>query len=335
VYARLLALLSEQLDRGLEDSLRRAWATRSFGAWYERPLLLLAALRDAALGEGPSHPLWNAVAADAPRAESASTSAIAAAVAPDREALWRTLAERHVQTNETSRAVGWMWPAHLLAGAPRPIALLDIGASAGLNLVADQLAPMWERADGTALPVAPLPPIASRTGYDLRPIDVRDPDEVRWLLACTWPEQQGRVHRLRAAVDAVLEMAARGEGPVLEQVTAAEIPARLPTCAPGTLAIAYQSVFRDYLSADERARYEEGMHRWLLRCPPGAALWVELEPTVAAAAGGPAAAITAHVHAAGAGLRSFELAHCEPHPRTLHVRERAARALVAAMHRSA
>jgi hypothetical protein len=64
-----------------------------------------------------------------------------AAIAPERTRFWQALRERAVQTNETTRAVTWLWPAALLgaAGKRRAIALVDIGTSAGLNLTADAL----------------------------------------------------------------------------------------------------------------------------------------------------------------------------------------------------
>ena len=116
VYDRLLELLEEQLPRGLEARLADAWQGRSFGAFYERPLLLLAALRDDALRQGESHPLWAAIAHPSPAADRIDRSAVAAALAPERGHFWRTVAVRHLQTNEPTRAVVWLWPARLASG---------------------------------------------------------------------------------------------------------------------------------------------------------------------------------------------------------------------------
>ena len=58
-----------------------------------------------------------------------------------------------MKTNETSRALAWLWPASL-AGGGRRIALADVGASAGLNLVADALPNPWTTEDGSPLEVA-------------------------------------------------------------------------------------------------------------------------------------------------------------------------------------
>ena len=58
------------------------------------------------------------------------------ALDPTRESAYRALAERWVQTNDTLRSVIWRWPAWLAGceGGARPLCLVDLGASAGLNL---------------------------------------------------------------------------------------------------------------------------------------------------------------------------------------------------------
>lgn len=107
-YGRLLELLEAELNRGLEARLAEAWRGRRFGAFYERPLLLLSALR-----EGEGHPLWRGIAGPESDPSGFDAAAVAAALAPERAHLWSTLAGRHLQTNEPSRAVAWLWPAGL------------------------------------------------------------------------------------------------------------------------------------------------------------------------------------------------------------------------------
>lgn len=321
VYAHLLGLLEEELDRGLRARLESVWLGRRFGAFYERPLLLLAALRDEALREGESHPLWRAVAARDPDAAAADRTALRAALAPGRSRLWRVLAERHVQTNEPSRAVAWLWPARLAGRATngsRPIALFDVGASAGLNLVADRLPPMWEHADGSPLAVDLAAPVARRVGFDLRPLDALDEDDARWLRACVWPGQADREARLEDAISAFRGMQGGPDAPGVRSARAGEVPSLLGRGDDGCLTLVYQTVVRDYLPPEEWDAYRSGLERWLGDRPPGSAIWVELEVTDAARNGGPPAAITAHVRGP-AGLRSLVLAHCEPHPRRLEV----------------
>ena len=56
-YATVLDFLGPELTGDIAARLRASWADRSFTAWYERPLLLLSAIRQDALAEGESHPL--------------------------------------------------------------------------------------------------------------------------------------------------------------------------------------------------------------------------------------------------------------------------------------
>lgn len=377
------------------ERLRNAWRHREFGAWYERPLLLLASLRDDALKSGREHPLWPAIGAVTaelgeqppqgrsksavavppalPRAEhterpgrdekagrdeqpepgekaepgeqAVTGSAVAAACGAERSQLWWNLKHRFVQTNEPSRAVTWLWPAAMWAAveADRPLTIVDVGASAGLNLVADRLPPIWSDEQGNKLAVAPLPPIEERWGFDLRPLDVRNESDARWLRACVWPGQEEREERLDRAIDAYRSLASRDHGPAVEAATAAAVPARLPRPAGVGRVLAYQTVVRDYLPADERAEYEGEMQRWLEESPPGAALWVELELAreKPSAAAGPAAAaesappaeITAHLTDTDGAIRSLTLARCEPHPLVIHVDHEACEALQAALRR--
>lgn len=330
VYARVLEHLEARLDR-LAPALARAWADRRFGAFYERPLLILAALRDDALAEGEGHPLWPAIGARAADPDAVTGAAVEAALAGDRDRVWHSLRERHVQTNETSRAVAWLWPAHLCAVADpdRPLALFDIGASAGLNLIADALPAMWSTPGGAAVPLAPRPEVVSRTGFDPRPIDAGDDDDARWLRACVWPGQTARLDRLEAAIAELRAARTRPGAPIMIEAGAGDIPERIAaTDLSGARALCYQTVVRDYLPADERERYQRGMRALMAGRAPGAVLWIELEVTEAARSGGPPAAITAHVRDRDGAVRSLVLAHGEPHPVILDIDDAAVASLV-------
>ncbi|WP_230859560.1 DUF2332 domain-containing protein [Actinoplanes aureus] len=115
---------------------------------------------------------------------------------------------RATQTNEPARCA-LLLP--VLATLPQPLALLEVGASAGLNLFPDRYAYRYgEHRIGDGEPVldctltgaAPpdrVPEVAWRAGLDLNPLDVTDPADARWLQALIWPEQEHRRARLRAA----------------------------------------------------------------------------------------------------------------------------------------
>src|SRR5512138_1394588 len=314
-YERALALLPAVLSGATERYLEAAWEHRRFFAWYDRPLLLLAALRDDALAEGPSHPLWDGFVAPA-RASDVTGMALAAALDGSRECVFDALARRSVQTNETSRAVAWLWPA-ALAGASRRarrIALADVGASAGLNLVADALPAMWA-AGGAPLEVAADVHAAARVGLDASPLDALSPSDARWLRACIWPGDGGREARLDRALEAFRAARVRPDGPVLVPIAASNVPARLDLLSAtelGVLVLAYQTLLRDHLDPEERHEYEQGMRAWLGTHPPGEALWMELE--LATDGRDPPAAIVAHVRAPLGDLRSIGLGRSWVHP---------------------
>jgi hypothetical protein len=298
----LLAILDQ--DAAVRDAIEEAWRGRSFPASYARPLLLLAALRADALIEGPTHPLWPAIAEEPPRPETVTRAAVVAALSPRRAALYQRLRTRSVQTNETSRAVAWLWPAHLVARGP--LTLVDVGASAGLNLVADQLPAPWTLPDGTPVPVSEVTaPV--RIGFDATPLDVTDPESMAWLEACVWPGEPHRLERLRAAGAAMRAARLGPNPPRVMQALAQDIPAALPRTG---LVLAYQTVFIDYVEPAARAAYVEGMRAWLAAAP--SALWVELESGAQATPEWPAV-----IRATTRGPDSLEtlvLARCAFHP---------------------
>ena len=127
------------------------------------------------------------------------------------------LSTRHIQTNDCGRsaliAPGLTWLAP--ASADR-FSLVDVGASAGLNLLCDHYRIDYGSFGATGPPDSPVaihcrvaggdPPIAdrlptfmSRVGIDRSPIDLTDPTDVRWLLACVWPDS-GRLERTAASI---------------------------------------------------------------------------------------------------------------------------------------
>ncbi|BCJ48061.1 hypothetical protein GCM10010168_24210 [Actinoplanes ianthinogenes] len=116
---------------------------------------------------------------------------------------------RATQTNEAGRTAALL---PVLAALPQPLALIDVGASAGLCLFPDRYAYRYgARTVGAGLPLLDctatgfttptrLPRVVWRAGLDLNPLDVTDPDDVAWLDALIWPEHTHRRERLRQAV---------------------------------------------------------------------------------------------------------------------------------------
>jgi hypothetical protein len=337
-YERALALLPQVLRGPPGRFLDAAWADRIFHASWDRPLLLLAALRHDAMREGEAHPLFQGFAAPAPRAEAVTADALRAALDGKRERIFDALAHRGLQTNDTSRAVAWLWPAALagLSHGARPVALVDVGASAGLNLVADLLPAIWTDDRGAPLEVANGIGAVTRLGLDPAPLDATKQDDADWIRACVWPDDGERLERLELALAIFRQAQTRPDAPVLSPVAAAAVPARLDVLSAaerGAVVLVYQTVVRDYLPPAERAEYEAGMRNWLATQPPGQALWVELESIGEEARLEDGAAIVAHVRAPGGEVRDLELARCGFHPTRIVPRPEAVAALTSLMAR--
>ena len=197
-----------------------------------RPNLLLAALHDLALedpnGElAANYPTAAHFAAcsqspdtpprepsTAPPLDPGAVGAVTTWVRDHRDLVAGRMEGRSTQTNEIGRnAVLSAGVAEASQG--RPVALIDLGCSAGLNLLVDRY--RIERSDGhvlgdrssdivvhTEVSGRPMPTdtaqIAWRAGIDLDPPDLDDEDAVRWLLACQWPDDVARFERSRRAM---------------------------------------------------------------------------------------------------------------------------------------
>ena len=128
------------------------------------------------------------------------------------------------QTNEPARCATLL---PVLALLPQPLALIEVGASAGLCLLLDQYSYDYrtrrvhpERVDARTpvffcmaselvpLPTA-MPQIVWRAGIDLNPLDVSQPTQAAWLETLVWPGQTERLANLRAAIGIAATMKPR------------------------------------------------------------------------------------------------------------------------------
>jgi len=177
--------------------------------------------------------------------------------------LIETMMTRRTQTNEVGRCATLL-PA--LAQLQQPLALLEVGASAGLCLFPDRYAYDY---DGRHVgdPAAPLriscqtfgdvplpaaiPKVVWRAGIDLEPVDVRSDEDVRWLESLVWPGQSERLVRLRSAV-----AFARQERP---RVVAGDLNDRLRALAsevpPDATLVVFHSAVLAYLNEEDRRRF--------------------------------------------------------------------------------
>ena len=155
---------------------------------------------------------------------------------------------RPPQTNETGRSlplIGALAVISTRAGG-RPVRLVEIGASAGLNLRAEALLPLHRPQDVAALPAARPYVVTDRLGCDLDPLDPTTTEGRLTLSSYVWPDDLVRFERLRTALD----IAARVPATVLRTGAAALLRDVQPH--PGQVTVLWHSVMWQYLDDHER-----------------------------------------------------------------------------------
>ena len=239
------------------------------------PTVLLGAVHYVLLA-GLEHPLTEVYAG---RSDADPAPLFLEVCRTHRDRVGALLATRHTQTNDCGRsavigpALTW-----LAARVDAPLALVDVGASAGLTLLCDRYRMDYAehgatgpadspvvircRVLGGDPPVAAaLPPLVARVGVDRDPVDLGDGDDARWLLACVWPDT-GRLERTAAAISLALDdlpsVIPGDANEVLPEVLAG-LPPRAMATVLTTWAFAYFSIegrkrFVDLLRAESRAR---------------------------------------------------------------------------------
>ncbi len=288
-----------------EDPEVLAWIDTLPGL-KKQPNLVLAAAR------------WHGVPAPGPYA------GLRDALLGDDGAVRATILARSTQTNEVGR-LATLLPAFALAVPAGPVALIEVGASAGLNLFPERWGYRWSTTEGAVtlgaeprlpcevtgpapLPRA-LPEVAWRAGVDLHPLDVTDPDAVAWLRTLVWPEQAERRERLDHAV-----AVARREPP---RIVTGDLLTRLPDlvaeAVPHGTVVVFHSAVAAYLPGPDRERMldlvqglvAEG-HHWVSNEAPG------IFPAVSATGPAPTprrfelaldGRVLAHTHGHGRDLR--------------------------------
>jgi hypothetical protein len=297
LYAELLARAADDIERG-------GPLARVLDGWSGNPIpdalvlrLMGAVHRRVLAGEEPAlaryypstggTPEW-------PAAWEAFRSVVEARAAALRPAL-----DRQVQTNEVRRSAA-LAAGFLTVSAAHglPLRTLEIGTSAGLNL-------LWDRYRYEVVPVADehAPPrhawgapdspvtirtawegpldvfragatVAERGGCDLAPVDVTDPAHVRGLESFVWADQLERLAQLRAAV-----ALARRDPPALTRQSAADFLAQQLAALPrGVATVVFHSIMWWYLEEDERTRVTDIIHAAGAGAAPRAPLaWLRLE----------------------------------------------------------
>jgi Uncharacterized protein conserved in bacteria (DUF2332) len=189
---------------------------------------------------------------------------------------------RRTQTNEPARCATLL-PA--LAMLPQPLAIVEVGASAGLTLLPDKYSYDYDghRVTGTdphapllacqprgAVPLpARVPEVAWRAGLDLNPLDVTSDDDVRWLECLVWPGEVGRLERLSAAI----ETARRDPPPLHRGDLLTDLPDLIGQAPRDATVVIYHSAVLAYVRRRDRAEFAKTVRElgavWLSNEGPG------------------------------------------------------------------
>lgn len=262
-YADSSPCLQEWAEEVAEDDEVLAWIAQLPGI-KQQPNLVFAAAR------------WHGVPApgDYPALREAILSG----------ELRETIMARRTQTNEAGR-LATLAP-FLGRMASEPIALLEVGASAGLCLYPDRYSYEWStphgpvrvgvgpplacRVEGRFPTEVRLPDVAWRGGLDLNPLSVDDEDAMAWLRTLVWPEEADRLAQLDRAIEV-----ARADPPRLvtgDLLTDLD-PLIDEAAAYGPVVVIHSAVVA-YLEPDLRAEFHEQM---LGRVRDGRCRWLSNE----------------------------------------------------------
>jgi hypothetical protein len=209
--------------------------------------------------------------------------------------LLRTRLADGVQTNEVGRAAA-LAPAFLTVAIEtgHPLRVLEVGASAGLNMRWDQfryedgdeswgsdaspvrLAGRWS---GTPRPWRDAPSsdgvVVERAGCDPKPIDAIGDEGRHKLRSFVWPDQ---VERLRI-LDAAIEVARSAPATIEQEEAVPWLGRRLAEPVEGAATVVYHSIVMQYMNKANRAAVAQAIADAGNRATPDAPVaWLRMEP---------------------------------------------------------
>ncbi|MGZ0146557.1 DUF2332 domain-containing protein [Kribbella sp. WER1] len=226
------------------------------------PSLILAALHDTALaGQSPALTATDVVSAADVAAE---------VMAEMGELILQRAAGRKVRNDESGRHA-LLYP--MLAETARrvgagAVGIIDVGRSAGLNLVMDRVGITYGNGqslgdpDSAAqvsasvvgdgrLPTTAIPDVAARIAVGDQLVDVTNPDEARWLRACVPPDQVERLARLEAE----LALAAADPPELMSGEVLDVLPEAIARVPDGVLPVVMTTWVLSSMSLEERLRF--------------------------------------------------------------------------------
>jgi hypothetical protein len=256
LYARLSAGVAE------DDGLLRFLAELPDGKGRQ-PMLLFAAVRYLFGGAADPDELHRLALDNADR-------------------LRATMTARATQTNEPARCAALL---PLLARLPQPLALVEVGSSAGLCLYPDRYQYDY---DGTPVgPTSPvrltcttsggvplaerLPEVVARIGVDVNPLDATDPDDRAWLRTLIWPGPPA-AERL-ARLDAAAAIAAADPARMLRGDLVERLPDALDLVPSGSTPVVFHTAVLVYPPPEKREAFVRLVRsmpvRWIAQESPG------------------------------------------------------------------
>jgi len=196
--------------------------------------------------------------------------------------LAHVMLSRRTQTNEPARCATLL---PLLAMLPQPLALIEVGASAGLTLLPDRysydfaghrvagtdpLGPViaCEPRGGVPLPDR-VPHVTWRAGLDLNPLDVTSDDDMHWLECLIWPGETGRLARLHAAI----ATARRGPPAVHRGDLLTDVPLLAQQAPSDATLVIFHSAVLAYVAPPQRQEFASAVRElgavWISNEGPG------------------------------------------------------------------
>lgn len=241
LYARLFGLVADWLTDSSDKDPLVVWlvATSSGRSSFDVPLLLMAGLHRQILrrsaGVNALARYFPTVGGKAPVGDEGLAEALRTAMVSSRSVLEQCLRTETVQTNESGRGLCWLLP--VLYPGWKAVHLVELGASAGLNLVADNRSFRLVGSHGQPCldlnphPKAPpqftvrgegpcplpgdavTPRLLSRTGCDLHPLSLNSASDEHKLASFVWGDQVERMVLLQQGI-AALHAAKTSQAPV-------------------------------------------------------------------------------------------------------------------------
>jgi hypothetical protein len=180
----------------------------------------------------------------------------------NRDSIQALIESRVTNTNEIGRSALLHPGFRTIANETgKPLSLIEIGPSAGLNMIWDSYGVRYRKGDAAVAaslndsaaliidcelrgeefpPCGVTPDISDRVGLELNPVDLSDADDRDWLRALIWPDQSARLQRLDHAIELFMTrkpLIKAGDALALLPDALADIPSDASPCVYHTIAI--------------------------------------------------------------------------------------------------